>query len=272
MMHAVEDAWGIDDVVLADITKGSYREGPALSWWFSMIQLTKPKSVFMDVGAYTGLYSLFSSACRSDTKVVAIEASVTTYARLIQNIVLNGFDVRIVPTHYAASSSVGMVQLGHAFGVMAMASGESVKPNYEVDHFEVVPSTRIDDLLLQRLPLYGPVASRSNSIFPIEAIGGIKIDVEGAECDALAGAQGVISKFRPPMILEVLTQQNLDECKRILGQHRYALVSECPGDNYVFCPAELADDLIRVHSLVATSQDDAFSIKQCLTYSPCPAG
>lgn len=68
-----------------------------------MCEVALADSAMLDIGFYTGIFSLLACARGPFTPVVAIEASTATFLRLVQNIPFNKFDVRINPNHVAIS-------------------------------------------------------------------------------------------------------------------------------------------------------------------------
>ncbi|MCO5073028.1 MAG: FkbM family methyltransferase [Rhizobiaceae bacterium] len=247
LMGAIVDSWGVDDVVLAAIAKGNFGETDSLAWWLAMLERQGP-SLFLDVGAYSGVYAMLAAATRGRHRTVAVEASVVTHGRLVQNILLNNFDLAIVPCHTAVSDSAGMVKLGHAFGVLSMASGESLVPDYETDHCELVPATSLDGLLLNHGPdSCGAILSRTANLLPVTSVGGIKIDVEGVETSVLAGASEIIARFKPPLIMEVLNSTKLAECEAILLPQGYRRVADCEALNFIFCHERDLENLAASH-------------------------
>ena len=51
----------------------------------------------------------------------------------------------------------------------------------------------------------------------------IKMDIEGAEADALRGARGLLGGTRPPFIIEVHGEEVESECVEILAEYRYKI-------------------------------------------------
>jgi len=267
-MCSIRDDWGVDDVVLSAMELGTYGEAEAMSWWFAMLSAAKPGSTVFDVGAYTGLYSLLAASMRPEIKTVAIEASVVTYGRLIQNILMNNFDIRITPSHVAVSDRSGIARLGHAFGPLSMASGESLVPNYEIDHSELVAAVTLDDLVLQKPDQYfGSVSSRAMGILPVQHIAGMKIDVEGVEFEVLQGATELITRFRPPLIIEILDRQKLERCDAFLKSFGYEELDKCTGENYIYACGEDIATLTAAHADIKEDRKLEFSIRDTINIS-----
>lgn len=264
-MHSIKDDWGIDDVVLSAIERGVYGEGQAMSWWLAMLRVAEPSSTFLDIGSYTGLYSLVAAAARQDTRTIAIEASVVTYGRLVQNVLVNNFDARITPCHVAVGNRFGVAKLGHAFGPLSMASGESLKPDYEVDHSELVPEISLDEWIFQHSSdPFGSVSSRAMGVLPLQRLAGVKIDVEGVEFDVLRGASRLLSEFKPPIIIEILTEDSLKICKSYLKSFGYHEIARCIGENYVYACRDL-DGLRTLQSELVQGSDLNFLTNEILS-------
>ena len=262
LIHAIEDDWGVDDVVAAEIRRNSYGEGDALTWWLAIIANAAPRSTAIDVGAYTGFYSLIAAAARSDINIVAIEASVVTFGRLCQNILLNKLETRISPNHVAISDSSGLVKLSHGFGALAMASGESLEPTYQVDHTELVPSLSLDELILQpRDGAVGAIGTKSQSFLPLTGIGGIKIDVEGVEALALKGGLNSLRQFQPPLIIEILSENSYRDCWALLEPLGYERIAICHGLNYVFAASNNKNVILSSYSKISKREGGQLLLK-----------
>ncbi|MFN3975386.1 MAG: FkbM family methyltransferase [Dehalococcoidia bacterium] len=150
----------------------------------------KQGGVFVDVGANIGLYSLFASRLVGESGVVlALEPSEREFHRLQENIVLNRAQ-NIRARRVAASNEIGAVSL-------MVASGETPGLNSlgpfglegtVLDHVETVPAKPLDTLVEEE---------------SLQRVDFIKIDVEGAELKVLQGAQGVLHRFRPTLLVEL---------------------------------------------------------------------
>ena len=150
----------------------------------------------LDVGAYTGLYALFSVTANPRIRALAFEPSSVTYSRILVNIKLNGQVPRIVPINAGVSHERGKLDLNHPFGVYVMASGESFlseripNPTF-TSECDVVT---LDDMI------FDETALASRRVVPVEMVAGrilIKIDAEGFESNVLQGAGRLIDERSP---------------------------------------------------------------------------
>lgn len=141
----------------------------------------------LDVGANIGYFStIFAALVGNSGRVIAFEPVSDTFLKLKAAISLNGFDSIIDARAAAASDAAGHCQI--AYGVnSANMGGVSIAPVGAATSEgvkEVAATVRIDDAVGQR---------------PVHFI---KMDVEGAEGLALAGAEDVIRQNRPILMIE----------------------------------------------------------------------
>jgi FkbM family methyltransferase len=139
-------------------------------------RLLRPGDVFVDIGANLGLHTLAAArTLQGRGRVVAFEPSPETHRLLQAGIWLNGFS-SMVDVHQAAVSSHAGRQAFH----LGATSGHSSllpldpQPGHRASSVDVTV-VRLDEVL--------PAGTAVNLI---------KIDVEGAELDVLAGARSVI--------------------------------------------------------------------------------
>ena len=153
----------------------------------------QPGMVILDGGANEGLFSLYAARrVGSRGSVVAVEPSARELERLKANVALNHLD-NVRPFGVALGSGRGEVsfavaQARHA-GMNAIEAQDAGQRTADWAASRVtVPLETIDELVAQsglhRLDL-------------------IKLDIEGAEVDALGGALATIARFRPTILLEV---------------------------------------------------------------------
>ena len=142
----------------------------------------------LDVGANIGTYSLFMAArIGLEGRVVAIEAEPLAASRLRHNIAANRLEGRIALHDVAVDSHPGSVEfftdldVANAIAPVGDSRGTSI----------TVRSATLDDLM---------AGSGALSV--------AKIDVEGVEVRALAGATGLLARQSPPVwITEVIATQ-----------------------------------------------------------------
>lgn len=152
-------------------------------------KLLKPGMVFVDIGAYHGIYSLVAAKRMGDGgHVVAFEPSPVARRRLELHLRWNG--IRSVKVEsYAVSAGASDSTF------FQVVSGDTTRNGLR-------PPSSTD--------VVAPVPVRTLSLdeYVVEAglprIDVIKLDVEGGELDVLRGAERVLREFRPIFICEVL--------------------------------------------------------------------
>ncbi len=130
-----------------------------------------------DVGAFNGFLTLLMRKAAGRDDVLAIEPDSVNRGQLLANLHANGFeDVAVLPVAIGARAGLGQVRRSEE------RPSQTTVIESDIGDCEIVA---LDDLLIR---------------FP--APGLIKLDVEGAELDALAGASRLLHELRPVWILE----------------------------------------------------------------------
>ena len=153
-----------------------------------------PGEHFVDVGANIGYFSLLGAVCVGEAgKVTAIEASPLNYQKLMENISLNEFDSIISCRNCAVWFEETELTLfqgpSQHSGISSVRELEGSTSKYNV------AAATIDSLLLD------------SDERPIKFV---KLDVEGAEYQALLGMKKTISTYRPAIALE-LSEEYLNQ-------------------------------------------------------------
>jgi FkbM family methyltransferase len=170
-----------DAVVAADKREGPFEDAAVKAWVAGL----RPGCVALDVGMYTGLYSMIAAnhAC---VRVVAFEPNTHAIDRAMRNFELNGLEDQIEVNYCAVSDHLSGAQLylrdGRCLTSAATIARDEGFPR-------AVPTNTLDVWWRdQDQPL----------------VSAIKIDVERAEIAVLRGARELIKENRPRIILEAL--------------------------------------------------------------------
>jgi len=151
-------------------TKALYANPPD---WPEMVvwqQRTTPGSLFIDVGANVGTYTVLAASLGAE--VIAVEPAPDTAALLAENITLNGFDtVQVVKA--AAGRAVGTTRFSQALDT--------------VNHLDPLGPVDVEVVTVDSL-----VGDRQ--------VAGLKVDVEGFELDVLEGARHALATQRIHLI------------------------------------------------------------------------
>lgn len=174
-------------------------------------KLVKPGAMALDVGAYTGIFSII--AAKRGAKVVAFEPMPANVWRLGVNAKRN--KVRIEALSVAASDHQGSVTLNYNPNV-ALTTGASLEPGI-AKHTAgiVVKCITIDSLGLQD-------------------VAAIKIDVERHEPCVIRGAMQTIERDRPSLLVETLDGDMRAAVLKLLPSYEAAAILD--GRNTLFTP------------------------------------
>jgi FkbM family methyltransferase len=169
----------------------------------------------VDIGAHTGIYSLFACALNSSCEVFAFEPFPPIYARLVENIRLNGFESRIRSFQVAVSDAEGTGRLYIAPDATMCALSDS---SGELE----VPVVMLDQII----PIDG-------------GTGLIKMDVEGHENRVFRGMERVVQDSHPVIIFECNpggAAADVDEWLRKRGYHIFSLIDGVVEEISELCP------------------------------------
>ncbi|MCW5604568.1 MAG: FkbM family methyltransferase, partial [Burkholderiales bacterium] len=209
-----------------------------LCWFLSACYGAEAVVEILDVGAYTGVYSIALARFPfPEVQVHAFEAQREIYDLLTETITLNGLDN--VQCHHKAVSSESAAVLRFPevdydtpanFGSVEIEP--AAKPDFDgrrqAGRIEEVETVRIDDMGLDKVRL-------------------IKIDTEGMEHKVLAGAESTILRCRPLIFVEH-EKTDFGALKTFLRKTGYrAFYAQRP--NILCLPAEL--DHIKIEGATA---------------------
>lgn len=174
--------------------------------------LRKEIKTFIDIGANTGIYSLFVKSLNPDAIVIAFEPSRTIIPELLSNIKLNNFNIKHEPL--ALSDQQGELTfydstIPHQTSASLSDRMNKVNPSL---HGTVLPYI----VSVETLDNYIKNSNLTN-------IDLIKIDVELHEPEVFAGMINTFSSQKPYIIFECLFQDLADKLESILLSHGYVL-------------------------------------------------
>ena len=171
------------------------------------IRSFKKNSIFFDIGANVGMYSIFASIINS-SKVYSFEPESNNYKVLMQNIITNNLSEMVLPFQIGISNKTELTNLNlnnfsaglshHTVGENALdhASLKPIGSKYKQGIF----STTLDDLC---------------SKWKIDIPTYIKIDVDGIESKIISKSINVLSsQLLKSVLIEI--NENREEDKKII--------------------------------------------------------
>lgn len=146
------------------------------------------QSVFFDIGANVGLYSLSVAHQFDDIEIHAFEPVPDTVFEFKKNLAQNRLENKIILNQLAVADKNGLVCITsdhHASNYLTEAG--STQCTLEVECITI-------DTYVER--------------YSIKKIGFIKIDVEGKELSVLKGAKDALKTFKPKLLVELIEKDS----------------------------------------------------------------
>jgi FkbM family methyltransferase len=163
-------------------------------------RLLRPGDVVYDVGASIGFITVICARLVGPTgRVIAFEPSPEAGRRLAQNVAINGFD-NVTVIEAAAGAQAGNGWLVNAEAMVWGSLETDVGATTSGDPAVVI--TTIDEAAAD-----------------LPAPNVVKMDIEGAEPDALRGMTGVLREHRPVVLCEI--HDTFAEVRSVLVEHGY---------------------------------------------------
>jgi FkbM family methyltransferase len=170
------------------------------------IKLCSRANIIMDIGANTGAYALIAKTVNDKAKVFAFEPFDIIFKRLEANARLNNLDIQCVPlavSNYNGTAKVYPDSLDHFYSI-------TVNKNLSPDHVKV-HEVEINTVTLTTF-------IRENNISGIDLM---KIDVETHEPELLMGMGEYLGKWKPAMLIEILTDEVGEKVQKLVGDIGY---------------------------------------------------
>lgn len=189
-------------------------------------ELAKQSEVILDIGAFTGVYTLAAAASNRQASIHSFEPVSLVFSRLLTNLTANKLGKKVPGTasgraraitvsNMAVGNLDGETHINQFRNELTIGTGASLieKPNKVIKHNAKVRQVTIDSY------------AQENGLNKIDLL---KADVEQAELIILEGAHNVLSRNRPSLLIEVSSRQNLEALSEILGSYGYnfALIND----------------------------------------------
>lgn len=162
-------------------------------------QLCTEATVIFDIGANTGVYSLIAKTLNPEAKVFAFEPVDRVFEKLKRNADLNEYD--IVCTEKAVSDFTGKAVIYDTYDAHVL----SVTVNQNLQ----APGTRVIEKEITAITLKDFIEEQG-----LTRIDLMKIDVETHEAEVLDGFGEYLARFRPSMLIEILSDEVGEKIRR----------------------------------------------------------
>jgi FkbM family methyltransferase len=198
----------IDDLITRQLTEWGAHERGSLN---VLLALVEPDDVIIDVGAHIGTFAVpLAQRLGYGGHLVAIEGSRTNAALLAHNVAINGLEDRItVLERVLGRKGAPAVQARLTPGNTGAVSFEQAGWSTVGQVFRVP----LDDLMAE--------------VDQVHTASVLKVDVEGSELAVLEGAETLVDRDRPILMLEVSRDQlsrhgtSVERLDRWFADHDY---------------------------------------------------
>jgi FkbM family methyltransferase len=179
------------------------------------------KSIFIDIGANLGKYSIVATKKYNFKKTYAFEANPDVASLLRENIALNNINEQVTVIEHALGSkkeTINFIQNKIQKGMSKVANA-----NEKTD--------KINNVIELETDTFDSLAKKYN--IDAYSIDFIKIDVEGYEKNVLEGMNETLSAINKGTKLIIEISQDTEDCLSILGKYGFTILEEI-GLDYVF--------------------------------------
>jgi len=216
--------------------KGIYKSLEPETVWI-IEKLTQSATCVIDIGANTGLYSLFVKAINPKCNIHAFEPSKTTFTELKENILLNRFEIYANNIALSTRNDFAIFYYtleNHQYSasLSPMMLKENPSYSYEINEYTIEVMT-LDNYV---------------NLMNINMIDLIKIDVELHEPEVFEGMLNTLSNFKPFVLFEVLINDIGVKLKQFLIGLDYEM--------YHFTKNGKTFNLVKVEDLIGRTNKD----------------
>ena len=186
--------------------------------------LSESSSLVLDIGANSGLFSIFAAKANANSKIFAFDILLESIHIFYDNIYLNKIQDRI-KINLLGIGSKGLIKTPFDKYSSELPTAFSKNTKLKYKNVIEVNFVTLDSFLM-------PNHINEKVL--------IKIDVEGTEIDIFENSHDSLEKIRPTIICEVLTiGSKIDQYDQILKKYNY--------DKYLICE----NNLIKKEKIIA---------------------
>ena len=204
-----------NDFISRSIVWTNFRNWESLSVSI-FYEFSKVSNSVLDIGAYTGIYSLIACAANSICRVCAFEPNPNMILNIEKNCAVNRFKDRIRIYNVALSDENGTFEFGIAEDRTASGLIANLDKNQSIDSVIRVKVWKLDDLFEQE---------------KLNEVNLVKIDVEGNELKTLKGMTKIIEYNKPVFLIECLSESKYKKIETYLKNYGYNYYYHVGKDN-----------------------------------------
>ena len=190
-------------------------ENKQINYFEELMDKHKP-SIFLDIGANIGLYTLYFSKKNYLSKLICFEPVQRNYIQLMTNLMLNNLLKRVESHQLAVSDRSGSQEIN----IDPLSTGVS-----RIQIGDRNPSSFTQQEMIQTITLDEFASWQNENIF-------IKLDVEGHEQSALKGMEDLLQKNKITLQIEVFETPEESASCQLLASIGYKLIHKIDDDLY----------------------------------------
>ncbi|TXG38864.1 FkbM family methyltransferase [Seonamhaeicola maritimus] len=190
-----------DDTVVKELYWTNFMgwEYTSLVLWNDLSKLNK-SGVIYDIGSYTGVYSIIAAKHSRENKVFAFDIQTNTLERLRKNCLIN--DLNNVFGHNKACTDFNGETTFSFYQEEGIISSVASLVQKKMNNLnQGIDAIKLDDF--------------NSEISKNHVVRLLKIDVEDAELNTLAGMQKILSVHSPDVLVEINNYNNLKKVKKL---------------------------------------------------------
>jgi FkbM family methyltransferase len=177
-------------------------------------ELAKKSNFILDIGSYTGIYTLIASKSNKNVHTISFEPNPLIFRALEKNLRLNRIrNTKLEKLALDNESGKDYLYLNHE---VYTSAASIIETNLNYRKYEIKKST-LDSYF------------EKNNYLSVDLI---KIDVEGLETRILEGSRKVLYKFSPILLMEALTKKAQWDQMSFLKNLNYLEPLQVKGDGY----------------------------------------
>jgi len=168
-------------------------------------KLCKTHHCILDIGANTGVYALIAKTVHPEAKVFAFEPVQRVFEKLQRNIYLNQFDIKAYEKAVSNEDGAAIIYDQLTEHIYSVTVNKNLSANQQVREVTIQTVTLASFIEKEKL----------------DFVDLIKIDVETHEPEVLEGMGEYLTKFKPTLLIEILTEEVAKRVEDIVKNCEY---------------------------------------------------
>jgi FkbM family methyltransferase len=196
----------------------NYKRNKNFNWEKQSISLwetcVKNSTVIFDIGANTGIYSIFGQTINPKARIIGFEPMPHIFQRYKTNCLLNNYSIHCF--NLALSNEIKECNFYAEPTTKKNIYSGSLSKDFAASH----SSKNVVPIKIKTTTLFEVITQQN-----LKQVDLMKIDVEGFEYEVLIGMGTYLKEFKPSMLVEVLTSELGNKLTELLKPIGYLFFS-----------------------------------------------